>query len=197
MTGNAPARGAAQLTREQINGFRVAFGVLGAISVIVGVLLLVWPGKTIATVAALLGIYLVAAAVVRLAVATFSRGITAAGRAVDIVVGLLLLVLGIFALRNLATSSAALLLIAVLVIGIGWIAEGVYAIVQFRDSPAPVWSILAGILSVIAGVIVLLVPGATAAFLIAFSAIVLLVLGVVGIARAFAFGKRPGSSTAA
>lgn len=189
MADTATALEAKDLSREQVNAFRIAFGVLGAISLILGVLLLVWPGRTIATGAALIGVYLLATSIVRLSVATFSRGLPATTITLDIIVGLLLLVLGIFTLRNLASTSAALLLITVMVIGIGWIAEGVYAVVQFRSAPAPIWSIIAGIVSVVAGVVVLVVPGLSAAFLIAFSAGVLIVLGIVGLVRAFAFGS--------
>jgi uncharacterized membrane protein HdeD (DUF308 family) len=190
MTATVTGSGATGLSRDQVNAFRIAFGILGAISLILGVLLLIWPGRTIASGAALIGIYLLATAIVRLAVATFAQGLPASTRTFDIIVGLILLVLGIFTLRNLATSSAALLLVVVIVIGTGWIAEGVYAVVQFRDTPAPVWSIVAGILSVISGVVVLVVPGISAAFLIVFSAIVLIVLGIVGLARAISFGAR-------
>ena len=185
------------LAPDEISSLRVVLGVIGAISVIAGILLLAWPQKTIAVAAGFLGAYFLASALVRLAIAIFAKGSSAATRSLDVVVGLLLLLLGIFTLRNLSTSSAALLLIVVLVVGIGWVAEGIHAIYAFRSSPAPVWSIVAGVLNLFAGVFVLVAPGISASFLIAYSAVALVILGVVGPARAFRFGSVRRTSAAA
>jgi uncharacterized membrane protein HdeD (DUF308 family) len=180
---------ATRLTRGVINALRAAFGVLGVVALVLGVVLLFWPTKTVAAVAIFLGIYFVIAGAIRLAVGIFSRGIPGADRTLDIFVGILLLVGGIFALRNVATSSVALLILIVTIIGIGWIIEGILSLVQARTAPSAGWAIVYGIISIIAGIYVLAAPGVSALFLLTFSSIVLIILGVVGIVRAFTFGR--------
>jgi uncharacterized membrane protein HdeD (DUF308 family) len=177
------------LGRSAINGIRVAFGIMGVVAVILGVVLLVWPVKTAAVFTVALGIYFLVVGVVRLGLGIFSRGIGGWERAFDIFLGILLVILGIFALRNVTASSAALLFLIVTIIGIGWILEGVFAIVQSGSSGARGWAITFGIISIVAGILVLVTPGWSVALLILFGGIVLVILGVVGIVRAFTFGR--------
>ncbi len=177
------------LGRSAINGIRVAFGIMGVVAVILGVVLLVWPVKTAAVFTVALGIYFLVVGVVRLGLGIFSRGIGGWERAFDIFLGVLLVILGIFALRNVNASSAALLFLIVTIIGIGWILEGVFAIVQSGSSASRGWTITFGIISIIAGILVLVTPGWSVALLILFGGIVLVILGVVGIVRAFTFGR--------
>jgi uncharacterized membrane protein HdeD (DUF308 family) len=177
------------LGRSAINGIRVAFGIMGVVAIILGVVLLVWPVKTAAVFTVALGIYFLVVGVVRLGLGIFSRGIGGWERAFDIFLGVLLVILGIFALRNVTASSAALLFLIITIIGIGWILEGVFAIVQSGSSGARGWAITFGIISIVAGILVLVTPGWSVALLILFGGIVLVILGVVGIVRAFTFGR--------
>jgi len=74
--------------------------------------------------------------------------------------------------------------------------EGVVALVQSGDSPSRGWTIFFGILSVVAGIIVLFSPlwGAVVLFVIA--GIALIVLGIIQIVRAFTFGRGAGGAAA-
>lgn len=180
---------AKKLTASAINGIRVAFGVGGAAALILGIVLLFVPRETLQVAAILLGIYFLIAGIVRLALGIFSRGITGGMRTLDILLGLLLIIAGIIALRNSAVTGAALLILLVAVIGIGWIIEGVLAIVESGGAASRGWAIAFGVLSIIAGIIVLVIPGWASVWLVLFSAITLIVLGIVGIVRAFTFGR--------
>jgi len=180
---------AKKLTASAINGIRAAFGVGGVVALILGILLLVWPGKTITIAAVLLGIYFLISGIVRLALGIFSRGISGGMRTLDILLGLLLVGAGVIALRNSASTAAALLVLLVVVIGIGWIIEGVLAIVESRGAASQAWAITLGVLSIIAGIIVLVIPGWSAVWLLLFAGITLIVLGIIGIVRAFTFGR--------
>lgn len=177
------------LTRNAINGIRAAFGVGGLVSVILGVLLLVWPAKTLGVVAIFVGIYFIVSGLVRIALGIFSRGIGGGLRTLHILLGVLLLVAGVIALKNVAATTAALLILVVAIIGIGWIIEGVLAIVESRGAASPGWAVAFGIISVLAGIVVLVIPGWSAFWLLLVTGIMLIVLGLIAITRAFTFGS--------
>jgi uncharacterized membrane protein HdeD (DUF308 family) len=110
-------------------------------------------------------------------------------RTLNILLGVLLIVAGIIALKNVAATTAALLILVVAVIGVGWIIEGVLAIVESRGAPSSGWAITSGIISIIAGIVVLIIPGWSAVWLILMAGIVLIIVGILGIVRAFTFGR--------
>jgi uncharacterized membrane protein HdeD (DUF308 family) len=183
------ALNAKNLSKSAINGIRLAFGVGGVVALILGVMLLVWPAKTLGVVAIFLGIYFLVAGVIRLAMGIFSKGISGGMRTLNILLGVLLIVAGIIALKNVAATTAALLILVVAVIGVGWIIEGVLAIVESRGAPSSGWAITSGIISIIAGIVVLIIPGWSAVWLILLAGIVLIIVGILGFVRAFTFGR--------
>jgi uncharacterized membrane protein HdeD (DUF308 family) len=107
--------------------------------------------------------------------------------------GILLVIFGIIAL----VSPGIALLALVWVFGLFAILEGIAAIVigiRSRGEPHWVWTIVQGVVSVLAGIIALIWPGLTALallFVIAFWAIV---LGIGEIGGAFA-SRRSGSTS--
>ena len=133
------ALNAKNLSKSAINGIRLAFGIGGIVALILGIILLVWPAKTLGVVAIFLGIYFLVAGVIRLAMGIFSKGISGGMRTLDILLGVLLIVAGVIALKNVAATTAALLILIVAVIGVGWIIEGVLAIVESRGAPSSGW----------------------------------------------------------
>jgi uncharacterized membrane protein HdeD (DUF308 family) len=110
-------------------------------------------------------------------------------RALNIVLGVLLIFAGIVALKNTAAAAVTLVIFAVAFIGVGWIIDGVMALAEAGRSAASGWSVAFGILSIIAGIVVLVLPASSAVFLLFFAAFALIVLGVIGIVRAFTFGR--------
>lgn len=187
---------ASDMTRPAINGIRAVLGVSGAVAVILGVVLLFWPAKTIAVLAVFLGIYFVIAGIMRLGVGIFARGIGGGIRTLNIILGILLVIAGVVALKNVSTAATVLVIFALAFIGVGWIIEGVMALVESGRAASSGWAIAYGILSIIAGLVVLFLPASSAVFLIIFAAVALIVLGVIGIVRAFTFGRDALKATA-
>jgi len=180
---------ARHMTRSAINAIRTALGISGAVGLILGVVLLFWPEKTIAVFAIFLGIYFLVAGVLRLGVGIFTRGMSGGSRALNIILGVLLIFVGVLALKNVSSAAVTLVIFAVAFIGVGWIIEGVMALAESGRSASSGWSIAFGILSILAGIVVLVLPVSSAAFLLLFASITLIILGIVGIVRAFTFGR--------
>lgn len=178
-----------KLASKAIKGLRVAFAISGAAALILGIILLVWPTKTLAVVAIFLGINFLIAGAVKVGLGIFSHSLSAGLRILDVLLGLLILVAGVITLRNAAATGEALLIFTVIFIGIGWIIEGIIAIAEAGKASTRTWAIVFGLLSIIAGIIVLVVPVWTAQWLLLVTALTLIVLGVVGLIRAFTFGK--------
>lgn len=180
---------AKQLSKSAINAIRVAFGVSGAVALILGIVLLVWPERTLSIVAILLGINFLVVGIVRLALSIFTAGVSAGLRVLNILFGILLVILGIVAIKNSAAAAEFLVILVVVVIGIGWIVEGVLALVESGKALSRGWAITFGIISILAGIVVLVLPEASAFWLMLITGIALVVLGIVGVVRAFTFGK--------
>lgn len=179
-----------KLTRQAVKGLRIAFAVSGAVAVVLGLVLLLWPTKTLAVVAVFLGINFLITGGVKVAVGIFSHSLSTGMRILDVLLGLLVMVAGIIALRNSVATGEALLIFTVIMIGIGWIFEGIIAMAEAGSGPTRVWAVVFGAISVIAGIMVLVVPVWTAQWLLLMTAIMLIVLGIVGLVRAFTFGKQ-------
>jgi uncharacterized membrane protein HdeD (DUF308 family) len=180
---------AKDMTRNAINGFRAAFAIGGVVALILGIVLLVWPAKTVIVFAAVLGIFFISTGIIRIALGIFSFGTSAGHRVLSIVLGLFLLIAGIIALKNLASSAAALLVLVVVIVGVSWIIDGIMSIVESRSATSRGWAITYGIVGIIAGLFVVSVPGWSILWLILFSGIALVILGIVGIVRGFTFGR--------
>lgn len=188
---------AKNMTRSAINFIRAALGIGGIAALVLGILLLVWPIHTLAVFTVFLGIYFLITGVVRLAIGIFSSGTSAGMRTLNIILGLLLVIIGIISLRNLQSATTVLLIFIVALVGVGWIIEGVLALVESRNSSSKGWAIFFGIISIIAGIVFLSLPLTSALVLIIFAAIALIVLGIVGIIRAFTFGRSVLKATSA
>ncbi|MET0975408.1 MAG: DUF308 domain-containing protein [Leifsonia sp.] len=175
-----------RLSKNEVNGIRVALGISAVVALVVGILVLVWPEKTAGLLAILFGIYFLIIGVVRLAKGIFSRGISGGSRVLNILLGLLLLIAGIFALRNLETTVAFLGVI----IGVAWIIEGVAALVESASDSSRWPGIVFGIISIIAGIVVLFLPQESVTVLIWVGGIFLVIAGLVQLVQAFTFGRQ-------
>ena len=180
---------ASGLPKSTINTIRATLGISGVVALIIGILITFWPKESLAVVTVLLAIYLLIAGLAYLGLGIFSRGISGGARALDIILGLLFIVGAILAFANIEGAAVFLAVFIGVIIGILWIVEGVVALAQLGDAPSRGWAIFFGILSIIAGIVVLFSPlwGAVVLFIIA--GIALIVLGIVQIVRAFTFGR--------
>lgn len=174
-----------RLSKSEVNGIRVALGVSAVVALVLGIVVLVWPDKTAGLLAVLFGLYFLIIGIIRLAKGIFSRGISGGSRVLSILLGLLLVIAGIFALRNLESTVALLGII----IGIAWIIEGVAALVESASDGSRWPGIVFGVISIIAGIVVLFLPAASVAVLLVIGGIFLVIAGLVQLVQAFTFGR--------
>lgn len=177
------------VTRGAVNVVRTMVGVLGAFALILGIALLVWPGKSLIVLGALTGTFFLLTGMVRVAVGTLSRQVPTGFRVLNIILGLVVLLGGIVTLKNLAAATGVLTLIVVIMIGVGWIMDGIATLAQTGRSSGSAWSYLRGALSVIAGIVVLVVPAWSAFALLILAGVTLVAIGLTSLIQAFALGK--------
>jgi uncharacterized membrane protein HdeD (DUF308 family) len=174
-------------------GWKIAFGVL---TVICGVLILVWPGAAVLTVAVILGIQLIVAGVVRTVTAFTADVDRALVRVLYVLLGLVLIGVGVAFLAAPLGAAAFL----VLLFGLSWILNGVIELFHGFTGGGG-WTIAAGAVSLIAGVAVLTYPASgvlAAAWLLGLALIAIgLTVGIGALvrnssaAREAAGGRRP------
>ena len=131
--------------------------------------------------------------VIRVVSAIVELGLPAGWRVLNVFVGVLLAIGGVVVLKNAALSGATLLVMITLVVGIGWIMEGVMALLESWKLPKSGWAVLYAVVSVIAGMVILFAPLSSAMWLMIFGGVALMVMGVSSIVRAFTFGRTPKS----
>lgn len=159
--------------------------VAGLLTVILGVVVLAWPGPSIVVAATLFGVYLLMSGLAELFIAfTLPRSVTT--RVMIFISGALSLVLGLLSLRHYNDGYGVLLLS--LWIGIGFIFQGMSGIAagaSETDLPGRGWYVVSGIVSVLAGLVVLVWPFDSIAVLALFAGVWLVVIGVSQMAQAF------------
>ena len=155
----------------------------GILSVILGAMILKWPGETIVVAAIFFGAYLLVTGISQVFHA-FTLHISGGGRALLFISGAASLVLAVLCIRHL---SDAVWLLAIW-IGIGFIFRGVAetaSAVSDPGTPGRGWQIFLGIITLIAGVIVMSYPISSLASLTLVVGIWLIVIGVFEIVASF------------
>ncbi|MEU2285412.1 HdeD family acid-resistance protein [Streptomyces sp. NPDC013178] len=156
--------------------------VTGIASLVLGILVLVWPGASLVAVGVLFGVYLVISGVFQL-VSAFGTHKTTSLRVLAFLSGALSLLLGLFCFRGPMQS----ILLLALWIGIGWLIRGItqtLAAVSDRGMPARGWHIFLGIVTFVGGIVLIDAPFASVAVLTLVGGIWLTAVGVVEIATA-------------
>jgi uncharacterized membrane protein HdeD (DUF308 family) len=159
--------------------------VTGLLTIALGAIVLAWPGPTILVASTLFGVYLLLSGSAELYMA-FALPRSAATRVMLFISGALSLVLAILSFRHFGDAYAVLLLS--LWIGIGFIFQGVSGVAagaSESDLPGRAWYIIAGIISVLAGLVVLAWPFDSIAVLTLAAGIWLVIIGVTQIIHAF------------
>ncbi|WP_455132843.1 HdeD family acid-resistance protein [Microbacterium aurum] len=177
------------LEKTATNGIRTVLGLGGVLSVILGILILVWPGKTAMVVTAIIAIYAIIAGLAYAGLGIFSKDRGGWSRIGHIVLGVLFVIAGIVAFSNLGLTAVALATFLGILVGIMWIIEGVVALSTLGDAPSKGWTVFFAIISIIAGVVLLFSPLWGAVVLWWLLGIWAIVLGIIQIFRAFSFGK--------
>ena len=159
----------------------------GILAVILGILVLAWPGETIIVAAIFFGAYLLVTGIAQVIFA-FSLHVSAGGRVLLFLSGAASLILAILCFRSLQNS---VLLLAIW-IGVGFIFRGVATAVSAISDPTLPgrgWQIFIGVITLIAGVVVLASPFASIATLILVVGVWLVVIGAFEVVSSFGIRK--------
>jgi len=131
---------------------------LGLVTLTLGVVVLVWPGKSVVVAGALFGVYLLASGIAQ-AIAAFTVHISGGSRVLLFISGVLSVALGVFAFHDFNRGAAVWVL--AIWIGVGFLFQGVAATVlaiNHKELPERGWHIFMGVLSVLAGMVVVAWP---------------------------------------
>ena len=134
-------------------GWVLAYGI---ITLAAGVAVLVWPNETLLVIAVLFGIQLIVSGIFRFVAA--------------------------LAVDDLSGGTRVLLALLAVLLGIFWVVNGaieLFTAISHRGMPERGWTAFMGVLSILAGIIVLAYPGLTLVTLAVILGIWLVIFGVM------------------
>lgn len=167
----------------------------GILSLVLGILVLAWPGISIVVAAIFFGAALLVNGISQVFHA-FTMHVSAGGRVLLFISGAAALILAVLCFRSIQNS---LLLLAIWV-GIGFIFRGVstsVSAISDPDMPGRGWQIVIGLISLVAGVIVLAYPFSSLATLALVVGFWLVFIGGFEIAASFRIRKASNNLGAA
>ena len=157
----------------------------GALSAVLGGLILAWPGTSLLVASTLFGVYLLVSGFAGVAMA-FTLPESAGMRVMLFISGVLSVILAVLCLRNFGNPYPVLLLS--IWIGVSFIVQGfsiVAVAISYKALPSRGWYGFLGVLSVIAGAVVLAWPWDSIAVLTLYAGILLVVMGIAQIVQGF------------
>jgi uncharacterized membrane protein HdeD (DUF308 family) len=162
--------------------------VRGLIGLALGCLILFWPGPSIDVLALVIGVFWIAAGVVRIVIGAVDSEFTTGVRVLNAIVGVLLVAIGAVAVRFPGFG----LLATVLLIGFAWLMEGAatLALAPPRHQGRG-WAIAFAVVSIVAGVLIIAWPVAALLPLLIVAGAALVVGGVFDVITAFTIKSRP------
>ncbi|MCB9412110.1 MAG: HdeD family acid-resistance protein [Actinobacteria bacterium] len=166
--------------------------VTGLLSILLGVLFLVWPGKTIVVIAIIFGVWLIVSGIVQL-VQGFNSELSAGERTLAILVGAISIILGVLCFRGGIANGVYILS---LFIGFSFLFRGIWQLIvgiQSKGKSGRGLLIFAGILGLIAGIIVLAAPFESLEILALIAGIWLVAMGLLEIVYSFSIKKASGN----
>jgi uncharacterized membrane protein HdeD (DUF308 family) len=159
----------------------------GILAVILGILVLAWPGITIVIAAIFFGAYLLVTGIAQVIFA-FSLHVSAGGRVLLFISGAAALILAVLCFRSLEES---ILLLAIW-IGVGFIFRGVATAVSAISDPTlpgRAWEIFIGVISLVAGIVMLALPFESIVWLVRVVGWSLIFIGIFEVVSAFGIRK--------
>jgi uncharacterized membrane protein HdeD (DUF308 family) len=159
----------------------------GILSLALGILVLAWPGISVLVAAVTFGVYLVITGIAQVAFA-FSLHASAGSRTLLFISGAASLILALLAFRHFGN---AVLLLAIW-IGIGFIFRGVATAVSAISDPTLPgrgWSSFIGVISLIAGIVVMASPFESIITLAIVVGVWLVVIGAFEMVSSFGIRK--------
>ena len=157
---------------------------LGLATSVLGILVLAWPGATLGVVAFLLGLQILLYGLFCVAQAIAAEDIDGGRRVLVALLGVVAIVVGVLALRDLTHTIAALAAL----FGLFWIVVGVVVIISAfvgRSRPGRGIAVLSGFLAVVAGALVLAFPEVSLGSLVVILGIWLVLFGLLTIGVAW------------
>lgn len=156
----------------------------GLITAALGIAMLVWPQATLVVAATLFAAFLIANGVFQVIAAFSSTAVSGGIRALVGLLGALSFLVGLLCLR----SPLQTMVVIALVVGAWWLISGVIeTVAAIAGGPAPHrgWRIAMGLVSVAAGVLVLMYPGISLGTFVLVLGIWLVVYGAIAVVSAF------------
>ncbi|MGN6681415.1 MAG: HdeD family acid-resistance protein [Streptosporangiaceae bacterium] len=161
-------------------GWVLAFGI---VTVLLGIIALAWPGRTLIVVAVLFGAQLIVMGIFRFVNAIATDELPGSSRVLLALLGVLSLIVGLYAVRHLLVTLFAL----VVLLGIFWVVSGaieLFMALSHREMGQRGWTAIMGGISVVAGIIVLAYPSISLLVLAVLLSIWLIIFGVMEISIA-------------
>ncbi|TXC97356.1 HdeD family acid-resistance protein [Streptomyces sp. ISID311] len=155
---------------------------MGLATTALGVIALVWPDATLRVLGVLFGVYLLATGVFELAGA-FGTHVPRHLRVLHFLTGAFSILLGLICFRGALES----ILLLALWIGFSWLLRGTtetVAAASAPDMPARGWHVAFGIISALAGIVLIVSPFASIAALLLVVGIMAIVVGLTEVVRA-------------
>jgi len=167
---------------------------LGVASIVLGLLLVIWPGKTLVVAAVLLGLWLLIAGLIKLAQSAFMpEGRSGGARALQAVGGVLLILVGVLVMRNVFVSIGLLAAI----VGVSWLVLGVIQLFSAFSDRFHGWyrvgEFAFGVLTVLAGLVVIIWPGISLTAIVWVTGLWLIVIGIAQLVLGWRAGQGGGA----
>ncbi|MCA2211455.1 HdeD family acid-resistance protein [Jidongwangia harbinensis] len=203
MTGTAeePGQGTAdgwRSTTEELQSLPVPWGVVlatGIFGVVFGAAVLIWPDISLRVMALIAGGWLLMAGLARIIAAFLpGSGGSIVHHLLSGIVGVVVLIAGLVCLRDLVSRLTVLALL----FAVTWILSGITGVVLGlqQTGPARAGLIAAGLLSVAAGIVFVLVPDLSLTTLVVLTGVSSLLVGLSEVVLAL-FLRRTAASTRA
>jgi uncharacterized membrane protein HdeD (DUF308 family) len=165
----------------------VFFLVRGVIALVAGILLLVWPDRTLLLVAVILGVSLIAFGITEVVQALSASDRLAMERAIPVTVGLLAVAAGIIVIARPDSSVRVVAVAAGIYLIVAGIAAGISA---FNDPEIRASQGFMAVLWIVTGVVVLVWPDVTVAVLAVVFGISLVLRGIAEILLSIVLGRQ-------
>ncbi len=153
----------------------------GFLTLVIGILVMVWPDATLKVLALLFGLQLLVVGIYRL-VKSFGAG--QQHRVWSILLGIIAIFVGVIVLRNIWET----VVVIAVILGVYWIISGIVDFIMAvgdKDYPQRGFTIFLGIVQVIAGIIIVAWPAESVTALTWLLGLWFVILGVIGIVLAF------------
>lgn len=170
--------------------YRWGFVIAGIVGLVLGIMILAWPKEIMWIATLALAIYAIGAGLIYTIMGIRAVDDRKTGRASKIAAGVAFMVVGVIMVSFLGASSAVLVNVLGIMLGVLWIVEGVTALMLLRGAvSSSMATIIYAVVAVIIGVLLLLTPVWGAGTLKWMVGLGLAGLGVAQIVRAMSIPK--------